>query len=264
MTNHYPARLSPDGRDVAIRNAQQLGVTDGASTWRATGGRLLRDGQVADWPILAPAPVLPMSGSDVDVVGEVLQGAAQNRDIDPEQLEPIRDAIVYTLRAHGMIDTDRGPIGAGIVAAFDAVGDDAAEVPNMHEIDAALRGLPAATLRRLVFAADLLGSVAENVYLDKELLEKKAAFEASVIIAVVTVNEKGGVFDGSTVTVEGKTATVPVETDNGWKLGPMRIGKALESLGYRGTGDHLDSEPGEFRTIVEPISDSVTATVPRD
>lgn len=52
-------RMSPDGRNVAIRNLRELNPKyDGASEWRASNGGYLTDAQVADWVVLQPGPAI--------------------------------------------------------------------------------------------------------------------------------------------------------------------------------------------------------------
>jgi len=53
----YEVRLSPDGRDVAIRNLHTI-----VNQWQTTkrGGQFLTDAQVADWtPLTTAVPEVP-------------------------------------------------------------------------------------------------------------------------------------------------------------------------------------------------------------
>lgn len=46
----YPMRVSPDGRDVAIRNLHKIvTVTDDGPQWSTVSSKWLTDAQVADW-----------------------------------------------------------------------------------------------------------------------------------------------------------------------------------------------------------------------
>ncbi len=51
----HEVRLSPDGRNVAIRNLREINPRyDGPSEWRASNGGYFTDAQVADWTVLTP------------------------------------------------------------------------------------------------------------------------------------------------------------------------------------------------------------------
>lgn len=97
----YPMRVSPDGRDIAIRNLNRIvTVAEDGPQWITTSSQWLTDAQVDDWTELVP------QGDVIAVTRE--PGGAWNLHVNGKlfsgslSLIPVAaDAVDYVLRFGG-------------------------------------------------------------------------------------------------------------------------------------------------------------------
>lgn len=247
----YPVRVSPDGVDVAVRSNEQ-GILSETAPWRASGGMILSDAQVADWMPYAPAPQLDTAGGPAEEIARVLDGAVESRNIDDaETSRALRDAIMHSLRIKGFLVEETGPVDAAAAAIFDAwaaaypprIGRD----PDVSKIPAMLVGLPAHDLEILALAMGNLRDIAWDARRETIVQEERA--QQGIAWATVNVTSDGRLLPDSVVTVDETAAMVLPVCGRESGSTATRLSAALRTIGYEAVDLHdtmLDGERLSF------------------
>lgn len=236
--NPYPVRVCPDGLNVAVRNRHQyfdLDTSDrNAMLWRCSDGFVYSDNQVADWPKMAPYPEIPATGEVADVVGQVIDGAALSKDIDPDQAEPIRDAIVQGLRLAGLVRETRsvGTLAADLYDAWKAVYPPRIDHDrDLGDVPAMLAEMSPTGLEILALSMSDLKSLAWETRSEK--LQAEIRRKSGITGMRVTTNTAGQLDGDSVVIIDDVEAAIPARVEPTGVLAPPRIHAAARTLGYR-------------------------------
>lgn len=236
--NPYPVRVSPNGDVVAVRNRHRyfdLDTNDPtALLWRSSDGMVYSDRQVAEWSKMAPYPEIPATGEVADVVGQVIDGAALSKDIDPDQAGPIRDAIVQGLRLAGLVRETRsvGTLAADLYNAWEAVYPPRIDHDrDLGDVPAMLAEMSPKGLEILALAMSDLKHLAWETRSKK--LQAEIRREQGITTARLNLDGSGQAGNGASIVIDGRTQQLPARVEPTGVLLPPRIHSAIRVLGYR-------------------------------